>query len=197
MMGDIKAGLSYIRHSHLLLVLLVMGLVTSLLAMPFRFLMPIFVVDVYHRGPESFGLLLSIMGLGSLAGSLIIASLGKWRRGLLLIIGSFLTGIALMVVAVVPFYIVAVVIMVVLGLGDAGRMTLNQALIMEAVEDEYRGRVMSVHMMNMGLMPLGVLPIGIMAEFLGGQVAVGVLAAALLVVSALILITQRRLREIS
>ena len=195
MMKDIIAGLDYIRHNRIVLVLLLMGLATSLLAMPFRFLMPVFVVDIYHRGPESMGLLVAVMGAGSLVGSLYIASLGKWRRGLLLIIGSLLSGIALILLAVFPFYYVAAGLMILLGLGDAGRRTLNQSLIMEEVEDQYRGRVMSVFMMNSGLMPLGVLPAGFVADKYGGQVAIGMLAIMLLVVTALIFVTQRRLRE--
>ena len=196
MLSDIKAELDYIWKSPLVLVLLVMGLTKALLAMPFRFLLPVFVVDIYNRDADALGLLVSIMGLGSLAGSLFIASIGRWRRGLLLLIGSFMSGIGLLLVSLIPMYFVAVGIMVLLGLGDAGRRTLNQALIMETVEDQYRGRVMSVFMMNFGLMLLGVLPAGIIAEFFGGQVAIGILAVALLVATTLILVTQKRLRGV-
>ena len=66
---------------------------------------------------------------------------------------------------------------------------------MEEVEDRYRGRVMSVFMLNFGLMPLGVLPAGTLAEYLGGQAMVGILAVLLLGVTTLVLVTQRRLRE--
>ena len=197
MMSDIKAGLSYIRSSPIVLVLLLMGLATALLAMPFRFLMPVFIVDIYGRGPEALGLMVSVMGAGSLAGSIFIASLGKWRRGLLLIVGSFFSGIALLMVALIPMYFVAVGVMVILGLGDAGRRTLNQALIMEEVEDQYRGRVMSVFMMNFGLMPLGVLPAGVAAQVLGARWAIGILAVMLLAITAIILITQQRLRRMA
>ena len=79
-LDDIVAGLSYVRRSPLALILLSMGLATALLAMPFRFLMPVFVVDIYHRGPEALGLMVSVMGAGSLVGALLIASLGRWLR---------------------------------------------------------------------------------------------------------------------
>ena len=74
-LSDIRAGLSYIRRSPLVMALLVIGLTSTVLAMPFRFLMPIFIVDIYGLGPESMGLMVSIMGLGSLGGSLFIAAL--------------------------------------------------------------------------------------------------------------------------
>ena len=195
MASDIWEGLVHIRRSPLVLILLLIGLATSLLAMPFRFLMPIFVVDVYRTGPEAMGLLVTIMGGGSLAGSLFIASLGKSRRGLLLIIGSFMSGIALLLIAAIPIYAVAAALMLLLGLGDAGRRTLNQSLIMEEVEDRYRGRVMSVFMLNFGLMPLGTLPASSLAEIIGAEAVVGILAMALLAFTALILVTQKRLRE--
>ena len=195
MFSDIVEGLRYVVRSPIVLVILLMGLATALLAMPFRFLMPVFVVDVYDRGPESLGLLVTIMGVGSLVGALFIASMGKWRRGLILLAGSFVSGIALILVAAIPLYYVAATLMILMGLGDAGRRTLMMALIMEEVEDRYRGRVMSVFMMNFGLMPLGVLPAGAIAERWGGQFAVGMLGILLLITTALILVTQRRLRE--
>ena len=155
---DIGAGLSYIRGNSLVLALLVMGLISTVLAMPFRFLMPIFIVDIYHLGPEAMGLMTSFMGLGTLGGSLFIAAMGNWQRGRILIASSFLSGAALLLVAALPFYVVALGLMVILGVGDAGRRSLNQSLIMEASDDQYRARVMSVFMTNFALIPLGVLP---------------------------------------
>ena len=194
-LADIGAGISYIRRAPMVRILLAIGLLTALLAMPFRFLLPVFVVELYDRGPEAMGLLVSLMGLGALVGSLFMAQVGRWKRGLLLIATTLLTGVALLLVAAFPFYIVALVLMLALGLGDAGRRTLNQALIMEVSEDQYRGRVMSVYMLNFALMPLGVLPAGIAAQYLGGQVAVGILAVLLLVFTLAILATQRELRR--
>ena len=72
---------------------------------------------------------------------------------------------------------------------------MNQALMMEVTEDQYRGRVMSVYMLNFALMPLGVLPAGIAAQYLGGQVAVGILAVLLLAITAAIFFTQKELRR--
>ena len=194
-LGDIKAGLYYIRRTRMVFVLLCLGLATTMLAMPFRFLLPVFVVDIYHKGPEAMGLLVSLMGLGTLIGSLFIAGLGRFHRGLLLIAGSFTTGLALLLVSIFPVYAIALGLMVLLGLGDAGRRALNQALVMEISEDEYRGRVWSVFMMNFGLMPLGVLPAALVAEYFGGQVAIGILAGLMLLVSAVVFITQKHLRQ--
>ena len=195
-MEQIRAGFAYILSSPMVRTLLFMGLATTLLAIPFRFLLPVFVVDIYQRGPEAMGLLTAVMGGGSLIGSLYIASLGKRNRGLILIGASFASGIALALVSAIPYYAWAVGFMVLLGLGDAGRRALNQSLIMEVSEDQYRGRVMSVFMMNFGLMPLAVLPVGVIVDWQGGQVAIGILAVMLIATVTSVLVFSPRLRRL-
>ena len=195
MLGDIKSGLMYVVRTRMVLVLIILGLLTTLLAQPFRFIMPVFVVDVYGKGPESMGLLVTITGVGALIGSLWIASIGKWHRGLLLLGSGLVSGFALLLVASIPVYFAAAGIMILLGLGDAGRQTLNQAMIMEEVDDEYRGRVMSIFMMIWGMMPLGVLPAGLLAEAVSGQFAVGVMATLLILVTFVLWATQKQLRH--
>ena len=196
LMNEIGEGLSYIRGNSLVLILLVVGLATTLLSAPFMSLLPIFVVDVYDRGPESMGLLVAIMGAGALVGSLAVAAMGAWRRGLLLMVGAFSTGIALALVAAIPYYTAATVIMLLMGLGDAGRRTINMGLIMEVSDNRYRGRVMSVFMMNFGLMSLSVLPAGLAADVIGERAVMGVLGIGLIAVAACVLATQKRLRSL-
>ena len=194
--GDIKDGLAYILRTRIIIAILAIGLVGSLMTWPFRMLLPIFVVDVYQLGPDAMGLMISVLGAGSLVGALTIASLGRWHRGLLLILGTFVSALGLALVASIPVYYAAVGIMVLMGLGEASRWTLTLTLIMEKAEDRFRGRVSSVFMMNFGLMPLSVLPAGIAAEYLGGRATIGIMAAFLAVAATVILITQKRIREL-
>ncbi|SVA46542.1 uncharacterized protein METZ01_LOCUS99396 [marine metagenome] len=184
LLSDISEGLKYVKSQRLIMVLLIMALATTVLAQPFRFLMPIFVVDVYNLGPESMGLLMSVMGLGALAGSIYIAAHGNKNRGRILLVGSFVSGLSLLGVAVVPIYMWAVLFMIPLGLGDASRRTIIMTLIMEKSEERYRGRVMSIFMLNFGLMPLGVLPAGVISDLFGGQMAIGILAVLLIMVTS-------------
>ncbi len=197
MVSDIAAGIGYALGHPLIRLLLIVTLFTTLLTMPFQFLMPVFVVDVYHRGPDAMGLLVAITGGASLVGSLLIAAVGSWRRGMLLLGASALSGIALMLVAAVPAYYAAAGFMVLLGLGNAGRRTLMQSIVMEESDAGYRGRVMSLYMMNFGLIQLGILPIGILMDEFGGQLTLGVMAALLMAVTAVVLATQKRLRDVN
>ena len=195
-LSDIGEGLTHIVTNRMVLALLVLGLATTLFTMPFRFMLPVFIVDVYGRGPDSMGGMLSLFGLGSLVGALFIASVGQWRRGMLVLGTSFMSAVALGALAALPFFFVALPIMALLGLGDSGRRSLNQSLIMEEVDERYRGRVMSVYMMNFGLMPLGMVPAGFVADWLGGQAAIGILAFLMFAVTLAVTVSQGRLRRL-
>ncbi len=195
--SEIRAGLDYVGRTPTIRLLLTLTLITASLAIPFRFVLPVFVVDVYERGPEALGLLVSIMGMGSLAGSLVLASMRKTRRGVILILAGGLSSVALLVISAVPVFAVTALLMVVLGVADTSRRTLTHTLIMERGDPEYRGRTMSLYLMTFGLVPLVVMPIGFAIEHLGGQLVIGVMAVLLLLATSVILITQRTLREIS
>ena len=196
MLSDILEGLRYLMQSRLILILLAIGMLATLLSWPFRALLPVFVVDIYNRESDAMGLLISLMGLGSLLGALALAQLGKWKRGLLLILGSFVSAIGLGMVAAIPVYYAAAGIMIIMGLGEATRWTISMTLIMENVDDRYRGRVSSVFMMNFGLMPLAVLPAGYAIEYFGGQATIGFLAGLLAVIATIVLVTQKQVRNL-
>ena len=194
---DIADGIAHVWQRRILFVLLLMGLAATMLAMPFRFILPVFVVDIYRQGPDSMGLLVGLMGLGSMFGSLYVASMGQRYRGMGLIVASIMSGIGLVLIAAIPVYNIAAVIMVVLGIGDSGRQALNQTLIIEKASPEYRGRIMSLFMLNYGLMPLSITPAGYLTDYLGGQTVIGFMGIALIAVMIFVLLTQGRLRRLS
>ena len=194
---DIWDGITYISRQRILVVLLIVGLLTTILAMPFRFILPVFVVDIYQQQADSMGLLTAIMGFGAMAGAMYVAAIGRKNRGMLLILSSMLSGVGLLMVALIPIYSAAAFIMIILGMGDAGRMSLNQALLIELSDNEYRGRVMSIFMLNFGFMPLGTFPAGLLIDYIGGQAVIGMMGLGLMIVTVLIFVTQRQLRGIA
>lgn len=196
MLSDILDGVRYIMRSPFILTLLLFGLSMVVVVMPYRFLMPVYVVEVYGRGSDALGVLLSIVGIGSLAGSLVIASVGKWRRGLLLLGGGFAAGLALLTTSAIPSYLLAAPFMLLLGLGDAANRSLNQTLIMENMDDAYRGRVMSLWMMNFGLMGAGILPASFLSDVFSPRIAFASMGAGITVITLLLFILHRRLRSV-
>ena len=130
---EIRSGLIYIWQDKLVLVVIGIVVTTMIFIHPVMHFLPILVKDVFDRESGSFGLLLSMLGLGSLVGSLIAASLGKWKRGLLLVVGNIVAGAAVVLIASISSWYMVVAVMVVVGLSEAGRRALIQALIMERV----------------------------------------------------------------
>lgn len=192
----IREGLSYIRSQPDIILLFLISVVYALVAMPFRLILPVFVVDLYGMGPEVLGLLVSSMGVGSVGASVVVASLAPGRRGLILVCGAVLASVAILVMAGVALFWVGMMGMFVLGVGDAIRKALNQAVMLEIAAEEYHGRVASVFMISFGLVPLGALPAGALAEAFGGQVAGAVMGGFMLLVSAALL-ANRRLRNLN
>ena len=179
-LGDIKDGLIYVRHDPTILLMLLLMLFTVLLSMPYIFLLPMFTEQIFEVGAEGMGVLFSVSGLGAIAGSLFIASLGNRKRGLILLLSGLLSGVALAAFSFTPFYVLAMVLMIPVGLGQAGRMALSNTLIQVYVRDEFRGRVMSLYMMEFGLTSFGLFFVAVLADAIGVQLAVG--GAAILLV---------------
>ena len=191
----IRQGLTYIRRQPDIVILFVISVVYALVAMPFRLILPVFVVDLYQRGPEVLGLLVTAMGVGSVGAAVVVANVGPGRRGLILVSGAIVASTAILVMSGLALFWVGMACMLVLGVGDAIRKALNQAVMLEIADEEYHGRVASVFMISFGLVPLGALPAGALAEAFGGQVAGAVMGAFMLLVSV-VLLTNRRLRTL-
>jgi MFS family permease len=193
---DARESIRYIRDDPTIRTLLAVNLVTVVLAMPYIIILPGFVETVFGGGAGSLGLLLSITGIGSLAGSLVIASLPDRRRGLLLMASSFLTGLGLFAFAVSSVFWLSALILVVVGIGTAGRMSLSNVLVQAYVEPRYRGRVMSIYMTQFSLLFIGAFFIGLLAEVYGVQQVMAAVALALMVVSVVVVAFVPRMRHL-
>jgi len=177
--------------------LIVLAMTTTLLGMPFRTLLPVQIDEIFKAGPEALGLLMSMIGLGALLGSLFIAGMKQTQsRGLTLLITSFISGIAILINSMVTQYWMALLLMIVLGIGDSGRRTLNSSLLMEHTDDNYRGRVMGIYMMNFGLIPVGVIPLGFVAEFAGVQMAFACAGGLLILSSLAVTLSTDKIRRL-
>ena len=196
-LADMCDGLKYIRRNSTVRILLIMALFTALLAMPFRNLLPVYVDELFGRGPEAVGLMMSLMGAGALAGSLFIAGIPPGRgRGVVLIGASTISSLALMAAAGATAYGISIAAMLLLGIGDSGHRSLNSALIMEQSDDRHRGRVMGIYMMNFGLMPAGLIPFGAIAQATNIRWAVLGEGALLLIVCVALLTLTSRVRRL-
>ena len=86
--------------------------------------------------------------------------------------------------------------MVLFGIGVSTNINLNQALIIEIVDEKYRGRVMSIMMMTFSLIPFGVIPAGLAIDAVGIRLVVSLMGVTLLVCTTIIYLSQRSIRNI-
>ena len=187
--GTLEA-IRYISRHRAIALLWVFALGYALLAMPFRMILPIFVVDLYGRGPAALGAMTSALGLGSVVASLAVASLPHGRRGIILASGGFLAGVSLVIIAGFPVFVVGLAMMVTMGIADAVRKTLNQTLALELSDPSLHGRVTSLFLLAFALVPLSSLPAAALAEWLGGRAAGAALGVGLLLMSLIVLSTR-------
>ena len=98
MFTSLKEGIKFVRKQTSMEALIVLAFCMTALAMPMRTYIPVFVKDIFHRGPETYGNLLSLMGVGSICGSLLVAGLGNIRhKGRFAITGLICLGAAIAV----------------------------------------------------------------------------------------------------
>jgi MFS family permease len=179
---ELSDGIRYMRRTPTIRLLLISNLVIVMASMPYFQLLPGFAEDVLDASKSQLGLLMSIQGVGSLGGSLFIASMGARRRGKTMLSSSLLLGVMLIFFAWSTNYWLTCGILVIVGVGQAGRMSLSNVLAQSYSDDIYRGRVMSVYMMEFGLTMLGTFAVALFADIVGPQWAIGTTAAMLIMV---------------
>jgi len=181
MLDELRLGFQYVLKTPVIFMLLGCNFLMVFFSLTYFMLLPGFVKEVLDAGPDKLGLIISISGVGSLAGSLYIASISNKRRARVLLFGALLMGIALLGFSVSTHYWLSVALLTVVGVGQAARMSLSNVLIQSYVDDDYRGRVMSIYMLEMSVLSISIYPISVLADMFGPQWAVGVSAACLIV----------------
>jgi MFS family permease len=184
---SIALGLSYVRHSPVVVTLLALAFIPMFLGNPYQQIMPVFAEDVFNVGAAGLGILLATSGVGSLIGSLTIAGVaGIKRRGLLQMILGMTFGGSLVAFAFSPNFYVALVAIFVVGFAAASYQALNNTLVMHTADPAYRGRVMSLFHLTNGAAPLAILPVGFLIDAFGAPPIIGIGGALLMVIILLV-----------
>ena len=195
--NSIWDGLRYSYSNKTIRILLLLTLATTMTSQSFRSLMPVQVDVIFGGGPAQLGILMSSIGIGALLGSLFIAGLTEnVKRGVVLLVAGAVSAAAIFVSTFVSVFVIGIVAMLALGIGDSGRRALNSALIMGQSDEEHRGRVMGIYMLNFGLRPAGAIPLGFLAEQTSLQTSFALAGSVLLVSVVLVWIFAPRIRNL-
>jgi len=166
--GDISEGFRYALGNPTLLGLVIMAFVPALFGFPYLALLPAWAREALDVQSDGLGFLMMFMGMGSLIGTLILASLRELRnRGAFLMANSLIWGVSLAIFSRCTSYAPALALLLFIGLLNAMFMSLNMTLMQVYSAPEMRGRIISMAMMTFGLMPLSAVPFGALAEKIG------------------------------
>lgn len=170
---QVADGLKWVRSTPLALALLAVTGVTSIFAMPYTTLMPVYARVALQAGPQRYGFLFSAAGFGALTSAALLARFGhRWRVGRLVTIGSLFFPFALMAMASAPSYPVALLTLYLNGVGLMLFNAVSNTMLQTMPPNSLRGRVMSLRaFVFAGMTPLGNLQIGAMANWFGPRVA--------------------------
>ena len=190
-LGEIKEVFIILKDNTLLLYLIMLALVTTLLSLPTRTLFAPYASELLSGGALEVSLMLASIGGGALIGTLIAASIPqKTKKGKFILFTSLLSGLSILVLGFSSITIFSIFLCFFLGLGDAGRRSLNPSMIIEKTPQEYRGRVMGFYAMSFGFIPLGAIPMGIISDKYGVNIAFIFSGLALIIFT--MLLTNRK-----
>lgn len=177
--------------------LFLLASIPTFFVFPYIQFLSVFARDILKIGPSGLGLLMAASGSGAVVGALLVASRrngaggGRFLIGLTVFYGGLIVGLALSrsVYLSLPLLVCA-------GITGSTYMSTNMAVIQHRINDDVRGRVMSVYMLTFGLMPLGAMPMGIAAARFGTPFAVACGAILSSVFAAVLGLKSRELRDI-
>lgn len=197
-LADVRHGLSYLFDRAALWQLSLLGFITAFCGIPLLTQLPVFARDIFNGDAQTYSHMMTVSAAGSVTGALIYAYFSDMkRRGLVTLIielffSAILVGFALSRLLPLSF--------VLLFLGGMSMLTLIasiNALIQLAVEDEMRGRVMSVFMLSFrGGMPVGDLATGWTASRLSPATALVINAGLLASAAAAFLVSRSQIEKL-
>jgi MFS family permease len=166
---EIAEGVRYALRTPRIALALSLVMAVSAFFFNYNTLVPLLARDVLHQDAHGFGLLMTSVGLGAVAGAVGLASLGTERPPTQVLIASALAlGVVMMLTAGVSRFGVAVALLAIMGFCGMLFMTGANTTVQLTVPDDLRGRVMSLHtLMFAGMTPFGALLVGSVTGALG------------------------------
>jgi MFS family permease len=182
--GQVKAGLAYVRQRSDIVVIMVVVGVVSTFGLNFQLTSALMARTEFDRGAGEYGILGSVLAIGSLTGALLAAR--RERPRVRLVIGAaFGFGAASGVMALMPTYWSYALACIPVGLASLTMMTAANSTIQMSTDPAMRGRVMAIYMMVfLGATPIGSPIVGWIGEHFGARWAIGVGAITSMLVAS-------------
>jgi MFS family permease len=176
--GGFVDGFRYVWRRPDLLTILVMLFLIGTFGLNFPIFISTMAVTVFHAGAGQYGLLMSMMAIGTISGALLAAG-RETPRFSYMVIGAALFGIGCTLAAVMPSYGLFGCALVVVGVSTMTFSNSSNSLMQLSTAPAMRGRVMAMRLaIALGGTPIGAPIVGWLADRFGPRWAMGVGAAA-------------------
>jgi MFS family permease len=176
--GSFGEGLRYVWGRADLKTMLVMLFLVGTFGLNFPIFISTMAVSVFHADARGYGLLSSVMAIGTVAGALLSARRETPRFSLLLI-GAGVFGLGCTLAALAPGYWFFAGALVVIGAAALTLTNTSNSLMQLSTEPAMRGRVMALRVgVALGGTPIGAPIVGWVANAFGPRWALGVGAAS-------------------
>ena len=176
--GSFIEGFRYVWHRSDLKAILLMLFLIGTFGLNFPIFISTMAVGVFHTDARGYGMLSSILGVGTIGGALLAA--GRERPGFTsLLIGAAAFGLGCTLAALAPRYGLFACALVVIGMSAMTFTNGTNALMQLSTEPSMRGRVMALRVaIALGGAPIGAPIVGWVADHLGPRWALGIGAAS-------------------
>ncbi len=196
---QVREGLAYVRGRPDLMLIMALVFVLGTFGMNFQLTTALMATKEFHKGATEYGLLGSVLAIGSLVAALLAARRKNLRlRVLLVALAGFtlFSGLA----ALAPGYVVFALVLIPIGLCTMTALTAANTMVQLSVEPVMRGRVMALYMaIFLGGTPLGSPVIGWLGDVAGARwtIGVGTVAVGLSLVAVAIFFRERENLRVS
>ncbi|WP_164462118.1 MFS transporter [Bacillus sp. FJAT-42376] len=164
--SNLKDAFMYVKKDSCIQGLLLLSVIPMTFGFPYSSMMPIFADSLMNIGPQGFGLLLSLSSFGAIIGTWVLSA--GWIRanhrtmiGSSVLFGVFIIG---MIMAAESTYLLFAIVFM-MGLFGQVYRTLNRISLQHYVPSHYRGKILSIALMDRGFISLGTMLFTLLAEW--------------------------------
>ena len=195
--GQVLEGIRYVRNRPDLMLVMVIIFFVGTFGLNFQMTSALMATEVFHKGAAEYGLLGSVLAVGSLSGALLAARRGRPRLRLV-VLSAITFGVVEVIAGLMPSYVSFIALLIPIGLAQMTLLNAANATIQLGVDPVMRGRVMALYIaVLMGGTPFGAPLVGFVAETFGARwslIAGGLISALAAVIAALLLARREGLQ---
>jgi MFS family permease len=173
MLLSIRTGIAFLATHPILAWIVGVFAVIAIFARPYAQLIPAYIVNTLHGGPQALGWAVAAAGIGGFGGALITAAFaGRERRSTQWIIAGILTCGGLIVLGTLHSVAATLPVFFAIGVGTLAFLGATNTLVQTLSPDDVRGRAISVYtMIAIGVVPAGSLVVGGIGSLIGMHAA--------------------------